>query len=217
MPITVAYLKFDAVVTEIGEMDLGIYGPDDHSSQPFIRAVYGHAFKHVNSFASQLLAENKRMLALLHMERVQKQLLGEEVEAIKRLVAKTYSLSPAGLQQFGGPERLRREKNLWVLKQVIESRGRGVYIGRHTSHEDWNTLVDSPTIDRFVVQEVIDLDLQQVSNPIFDEPGQFRAYTDMGLYMLGGEPIGFLCRASRLPVVNVAKNGALRPTFVTRE
>jgi hypothetical protein len=44
--------------------------------------------------------------------------------------------------------------------------------------------------------------------------GYFDACTDMGLYLLGGEPIGFLCRASRLPIVNVGKSGALRPTYV---
>jgi hypothetical protein len=65
-------------------------------------------------------------------------------------------------------------------------------------------------LDRFVVQEFLDLDRQEVSNPVTDGPGRFRAYTEMGLYMLGGEPIR--CRASRDPL---GKGVAVRPTFVT--
>ncbi|ABB08584.1 hypothetical protein [Burkholderia lata] len=213
-PVTVAYLKFDAVVTEAGDMDLGIYGPEA-VRQPFLEAVRDGAFKYVNSFASQLLAENKRMLAMLHTERVQRHLSSPEVDAIKRLVARTWSLSADGLQQFGGRERLLHEKNQCVLKQVIESRGRGVHIGRHTSDAEWRELVASPTLDRYIVQEWVELDRQEVLNPVFDDPGRFAAYTDMGLYMVGGEPAGFLCRASHDPVVNVGKSGALRPTFVT--
>jgi hypothetical protein len=212
-PVAVAYLKFDAVVTEAGDMDLGIYSPGT-VYQPFLRAVHDRAFKYINSFASQLLAENKRSLAMLHTERVQRHLLRAEIDAINCLVARTWSLSADGLRQFGGRERLLREKNRWVLKQVIESRGRGVHIGCYTSDAEWSELVASSTIDRYIVQELVELDQQDVRNPVFDEPGRFVAYTDMGLYMVGGEPAGFLCRASHDPVVNVGKSGALRPTFV---
>ena len=209
-----AFLKFDSVVTADGHIDLGIYGPDDDAGTPFLQAVKDRAIAYVNSFASQLLIENKRLLAMVRAPEVQADLTEAETSALTALVAPTYSLAPGALEAFGGRDRLLAEKDHWVLKAVIETRGRGVHIGRFLTAGEWMEVVASPVLDRFVAQEFIALDVQDVRTPVQEEPGLFKAYTDIGLFLLSGKAVGFLCRASRSPVVNVGKSGALRPTYV---
>lgn len=213
--ITTAFMKFDTVVTDDGQLDLGIYAPDHGPDQPFIRAVLDRSFKYVNSFTSQLLIESKRLLAMLFVDKVRAILDRSELEAVDSLVARTYALSAGGLEQFGGRERLLREKDHWVLKKVSETRGRGVYIGRFKTDEEWAQIIDTPYIGQFVTQEAIELAVHDIHMPVFEEPGRFDAYTDIGLFMVGGKATGFLCRASTLPVVNVGQSGAMRPTLIT--
>jgi hypothetical protein len=97
----------------------------------------------------------------------------------------------------------------------MDSRGRGIFIGYYMSDSEWAQTVKACLNKPFVVQEYLPLLQEEVSSPI-SPTKQIMAFTDIGLYLIAGKAIGFLCRASLNPIVNVGKEGALRPTFVTK-
>lgn len=217
VPIHAAFLKFSDIVIPGNLIDLGMCGPDNGPNMPFLQALRDGALPCVNSFVSRLLVENKRLLAMLTEDEVQAVLTDEQKMAVKDLVIPTFSLDSKGLGDFGGAPRLLREKDQWVVKKVMETRGRGVYIGRYHTEEEWHRVVTTLDLESCVAQRFVQLDVQEVHKSLSGTPGLFKAYTDIGLYLLGGEPIGFLCRGSADPVVNVGKCGALRPTYVIRD
>lgn len=215
IPIDCAFLKFDSVIDEAGECDLGIYGKDvDSLASPLMRAMRDEAFVYVNTLPSMLISESKRMLALLFDPRVRKWFTEDECESIDAIVAKTSYLGQDRPCAWD-PDEISRHKDRFVIKSVIDTRGRGVFLGKHTSQNDWDNLLVRCMDGKHVVQEFLNLERQSVEKPI-GQSGHFDAYTDIGLYQLGGDSIGFLCRASSKPVVNVGNGGALRPTFVVR-
>lgn len=215
VPIDGAFLKFDSVIDETGECDLGIYGKDvDSPESPLMRAMRDEAFVYVNTLPSMLISESKRMLALLFDPNVRIWLTEEECKSIDAIVAKTSYLGQKRRCAWDLDE-ISKHKDKFVIKSVNDTRGRGVFLGRYTSQNDWDSLIARCTHGRHVVQEFLNLEQQSVEKPI-GQSGYFNAYTDIGLYQLGGASIGFLCRASSKPIVNVGNGGALRPTFVIR-
>lgn len=213
--IDCAFLKFDSVIDDEGDCDLGIYGKElDNLNSPLMRAMQDEAFIYINTLPSMLISESKRMLALLHDPNLRSLFTKSECNSIDAIVAKTSYLGQ-GRSPVWDLEEIAQNKDQFVIKSVIDTRGRGIYLGKYTDQKIWNHLLTKCMDGQHVVQEFLNLEKQTVENPI-GESGNFDAYTDIGLYQLGGESIGFLCRASNKPIVNVGNGGALRPTFVVR-
>jgi hypothetical protein len=186
----------------------------DSTASPLMQAMHDEAFVYVNTLPSMLISESKRMLALLFDPRVRIWLTENECKSIDAIVAKTSYLGQNRPCAWDLDE-ISRHKDNFVIKSVTDTRGRGVFLGRYTPQNDWDSLIVRCMRGTHVVQEFLNLEQQSVEKPI-GQSGYFDAYTDVGLYQLGGDSIGFLCRASSKPIVNVGNGGALRPTFVVR-
>ena len=101
------------------------------------------------------------------------------------------------------------ERERFVLKRALDTRGRGVIVGREIeSDEAWRAAVDTARDEGWLVQEFCDTTRTRAD---FDTPLLFRH--DLAVAVVEGEVGAFFMRSSGEYKVNVAQNGRLHPVF----
>lgn len=98
----------------------------------------------VNPFGA-IVPQNKRSLALLWEER--SRFTDEGRRAIERSLPPTFRLESQPL------ERLRREREAWVLKSDYGCEGEETVVGRVTSQETWEASLAEAAPGRWIVQQ----------------------------------------------------------------
>lgn len=128
----------------------------------------------VNPFGS-VVAQNKRTMALMweHIHRFS--LRAQDV--IQALVPVTMRLESAH------PEMLRSRRQDWVLKSDYGAEGEEVVIGALVSEAEWAESLAHARRGRWVVQRYFEAER--------DEQGRT---TNLGVYLIGGEPAGLYAR-----------------------
>jgi uncharacterized circularly permuted ATP-grasp superfamily protein len=166
----------------------------------------------VNSFPSSLVAENKRTLAILLNPKIRQYFTMEENEAIDQLLPLTYSFTNKNdnkeLQQ-----EIMKNKNKYVIKRTIDTRGRGVWVGANCSQYEWNKLVHQSIGGPYIVQEYIPHQQDEVYSAE-NQPVLSNMYSNMAIFIISGKPAGLIARASRDVITNVGKSGCFRPVFI---
>lgn len=115
----------------------------------------------------------------------------------------------AGLLEPGDAARVAREKDDFVLKKGLDTRGRGVVVGREVSEDEWREAREVAVRKGWLVQGFKDSTWIERD---FDEPGQNRH--DLAVGAINGEVVLVLSRSSEELRVNMARTGRMHPVFV---
>src|SRR5262249_47028570 len=198
--------KVDAFIDDDGQARPCIY---EHSSDEV--AAYWHGleteqFAYANSFPSALVAENKRILSVLRDPDLRSLFTADEREAIDALCPETFAVDR------DSAEMLARCRDDYVLKRVIDTRGRGVIIGRHSSADQWAAAIAEAMRRPTVAQRYIPHSPCAVLS-VGDTPTLMPMFQNLGLFLIAGRAAGLICRASTDPITNIARHGAMQPVF----
>lgn len=128
----------------------------------------------VNPFGA-LIPQNKRSMAFMWEEMARFSEEGQQ--AIRDLVPETYRL------ESQDRERLKREKDQWVLKSDFGCEGDEVLVGPYTDQETWDWCIDHALEGIWVVQRFFHI-----------LPFEDRWLPNYGVFLIAGAPAGLLVR-----------------------
>lgn len=148
----------------------------------------------VNPFGS-VVTQNKLSLAFFWEE--MERFAPESREWIHRFIPETYRMTTLSR------DRLRAERDLWVLKSDYGCEGLETICGPFVTEEQWREAVDLAVPEHFVAQRFFQV--------LPDEMGRLANY---GVYLLGGAAAGFFTRLSSQSTEYTALTV---PTFVGGE
>lgn len=104
------------------------------------------------SFRSQIM-HSKLIFAMLHDPMTKKILSAEENAFVEKHVPATYYLLTEEDR-----ERVRREKDRYILKPYNSYASQGVLLGREHNETDWGELCARLPLDAYIYQEYVDVD-----------------------------------------------------------
>ena len=185
-------------------------------ARDFIRAYQEKAVCVVNPLRSRL-GSTKSLLSILTNPEYDHFFTEEENRIKREHLPWTRRLLDAD-QFYGGKkiylvDFLKDEKETLILKPAFGYGGKGVYIGRDTKDEDWNSAIDQALKGEYVVQEFVNIPI--ITLPIVVNRKLDFAYKKINLNCLvcGGKLSGSFSRVSDESVINVARGGGLIPTL----
>lgn len=212
-PLQMAFHKFDAFIDENDQFKYCLYEESVSEVEEYWNGLKNNQFIYVNSFPSAMVAENKRILYLLKDKHIQSFFSEKQKEAIDMLIPETFSLTSQKLDQV---KEVINNKDQYVLKRVIDTRGRGVILGKFYPADLWSKHVNQAIDKPFIIQKYIDQSKKIIINPNVD-PTQISVYQSLALYLIKGKASGLLCRSSIDPITNVGKRGAVQPAYIISE
>ncbi|MFN7096456.1 MAG: hypothetical protein ACK4PR_02685, partial [Gammaproteobacteria bacterium] len=138
----------------------------------------------------------------------------KENEAINKLIPKNYTFVNDMLQpsKYQVTEFLEN-KDKYVIKKVIDTRGRGVVIGKQCSLEQWRIYLNKALQEPYVIQEYAKHNKEEVYTASA-LPVKAEMYSNLAIFMIAGEACGLLSRASPDMVTNIGKAGCMRPVYI---
>jgi hypothetical protein len=204
--LDLAYQKFDAFIDDDGQARPCIFEHSRDEVAAYWHGIETEQFAYANSFPSALVAENKRILWLLSDPDLRSMFTADEREAIDALCPETFPVDR------DCAETLVQCREDYVLKRVIDTRGRGVIIGRHSSADQWAAAVTEAVRRPTVAQRYIPHPPRAVLGVADCVPTPM--FQNLGLFLIAGRAAGLICRASTDPITNIARHGAMQPVFV---
>lgn len=177
----------------------------------FTRAVCDDGVCVLNPMPAQTIAEDKAMLAYLHLGAFDDLLSEQERNVVRDHVPETYVLGAA--PEFG-PGSLAHDHRDYVLKPRCETRGALVEFGKSKTKPEWDTLVDRCTDGNFVLQRFVPCR----SRPLVRSRGGVAETVDatntLSVFVVAGEPVGVISRTSLTDVHNVSTGGMVQSVIV---
>lgn len=198
-------VNFDELLERLDEM------------KDFIRAYQDKAVCLVNPLRSRL-GSTKSLLSILTNPEYDHFFTDEENRIKREHLPWTRRLIDAD-KFYGGKkiylvDFLKDEKETLILKPAFGYGGKGVWIGRDTKDEDWNSAIDQALKGEYVVQEFVNIPI--ITLPVVVNRKLDFTYKKINLNCLvcGGKLSGNFSRVSDESVINVARAGGLIPTLV---
>jgi len=213
LPIDLVWQKFDAFIDESGQYRPCIYETSPTECDVYWRALLDQRFVYFNSFVSAMVAESKRILHVLMLPEIQALLTESQRAATKELCPQTFPLQVRPVGDFPSAREVIAHKDEYVLKRVIDTRGRGVSLGCEQTAEAWQTQVNESIGGPVVAQRYIEHPAQRML-VAEDEPIRERMFANVAMFMIGGRAAGLLGRASPDRRTNVARSGVFQPVYV---
>jgi hypothetical protein len=106
-------------------------------------------------------------------------------------------------------ERVRRDKDSFVLKSPLDTRGQGVVVGREAIDEEWASALSMARARGWLVQERLESTWIESD---FDNPSMLMH--DLAIGSINGEVSFAFVRSSSELRVNVARSGRMHPVFM---
>ena len=103
----------------------------------------------------------------------------------------------------------------YVIKSSMDTRARGIYIGKQCNINTWDYLLNKAINGPYVVQEYITSKQENVLVP--EDVKSIMMNTTLAMYLIGGRSSGLLCRSSPQLTTNFYASGVFRPAFVLIE
>lgn len=177
----------------------------------FIDAYMDNAMCTVGEVRSQIMHHKKSFEILLNPE-VAKIFNEEEREFIKNHFPHTETLSLDSEQI----ERVKQNKDDFVLKPYDKNASQGVFIGRTMSYEEWERIVGEVKGTGYLVQEFVMPN--QRWHTVFkgDTPTLEKLYSIVGLFLYDGEFKGIYTRVSSDYLISGITNYYTLPNFLVR-
>jgi hypothetical protein len=160
-----------------------------------------------NGVRGRLIGDNKLCLAVLSDPRFEYLFEPGDLETLRDHVPWSRNIALISPNELG---EILAERERFVLKRALDTRGRGVVMGAEVSGlPEWTLRVETATREGWLVQKVCR------SAEMLDELAEDGARRhDVSVGVVNGQPVGVLMRSSNELRVNVARSGCLHPTFV---
>ena len=147
----------------------------------------------LNPFGS-IVPQNKRSQAFFWRER--RLFSASDQATIREFIPETWPLESMDAAKLLG------ERELWVLKSDFGCEGDEVVIGRHVDDELWGRALQNAVPGRWVAQRFFDV-----------MPLNERWLPNIGVYLVGGAPVGLFTRLSPLETITDDRS-RVAPSFV---
>jgi hypothetical protein len=211
-------LEYDGRVLRVGAFEIDIFYkrvviheflekfPEDN---PLSNAYRDGRVCMVNSFRAKI-PHKKAGFAVLSDKKYAHLFAPEELEMIEKHIPWTRRVRAAKVD-FGGKEfdlleKLRLERERFLLKPNDDYGGAGIVLGWEASAGEWETALQNALGASFVVQERAAVD--KVMFPTYaDEAEMKELLVDFDPFLFGGKAEGGLVRLSSSSLVNVALGG----------
>ena len=186
----------------------------------YFKAYRDGAFVCINSFRSQIVLEDKAVLAFLcdgeHaglFDRREKSIIDAHIPWTAYVRDKRVVHPAAGsvnLVSF----MMEHRKDL-VLKPTNQTRGAGVSIGRAVEPAAWQEMIRSACGGEWIVQEYCELPQSPSVGLTEDKHYSVEDWQySLDIFMLGGRAIGLTSRSNQGDIINVGSGGMRRPVCV---
>ncbi len=161
-----------------------------------------------NGLTGRLIGDNKLCLAVLSDPEFDSLFDAEDLALIRRHLPWSRNAALCDLHQI---RAIRSDPASYVLKRPLDTRGRGVVIGREAENRGtWARAVDRAVSHCWLVQRFCTTTQLEA-----DGFGRGTGCNhDLSLGMAGGRLVGALSRSSSELRTNVALTGCLHPVFV---
>lgn len=178
-------------------------------SQEFIKAYMDGAVCTVGSIRTQII-HNKMFFKVLFDKETHEFLSEEEVEFIKKHVPETGVL----LDDDKLIDRLKSDKDKYIIKPMDNNSSTGVYAGREMSQEDWEKSLEkdrgTDTLYQVFVEPYI-VDFVEFE----DGKAVVNQFTNMcGIYNFSGKFMGLYNRMGRTDVIRDPDDYIVAPTIM---
>jgi diaminobutyrate-2-oxoglutarate transaminase len=204
--VTLTYNKFDPLMF-IEEPDVFDY----------LKAIQHNAVCSVNPLVSQLITEDKSILAFLSDPQHAHYFTEEERSIIYRHVPWTRIFTAQRTTNPQGEiidllEYVSESQASLVLKPANLTRGEGVVIGPEVNRAEWQQAMKVGLANSYIVQEWLQLPEIEVLWP--DRTSTTSMYYGLDFYLFGGRLVGFQSRACDKSIINVGQGGCLLPVLI---
>ena len=170
-----------------------------------VRALQGGRIFVQNGFPERVIADHKCCLAVLDDPTFDDLFDADDLRLLRPSLPWSRNARLCSAWELG---RIRRCRSDYVLKRPLDTRGRGVVIGRETRSRDaWSNAVDVAVEEGWLVQEFC-----EATELVAREAG--RRLHDVSLGLVNGELAGATMRSSAELRTNVALTGSLHPVFL---
>ena len=188
----------------------------------YFRAYRDGAFVCVNSFRSQIILEDKAVLAFLSDPAYAGMFDLRERSVIDEHIPWTsYVRDRKAIHRDAGEvdliDFILENRAGLVLKPTNQTRGAGVTIGAAVAPERWKELVAAACGGEWIVQEYCELPVSASVSSAADGTCSVQDWQfSLDIFMLGGRAIGLTSRSNQGEVINVGSGGMRRPVCVIR-
>lgn len=182
----------------------------------FIQAYRDKAVCLVNPLRSRL-GSTKSLLSLLTNPEYDHFFTEEENRIKREYLSWTRSLVDAD-KFYGGKkiyliDFLKDEKETLILKPSSGYGGKGVWIGRESKDEDWNSAIDKALKAEYVMQEFVNIPIITMPHVVNRKIDFVYKKINLNCFVVGSKLAGNFSRLSDESVINVARAGGLIPAL----
>lgn len=202
LPINICYNKFDTFIDSTPP-----FGRSELEIASYCNAIRDGNLSLINSIEGMFITESKLSLAVLSSPEFASFFTEAERSLIEQLIPWTRLISQLADSDL---EKIVMEKDHYVIKKGLDTRGRSVLIGRNTPIEQWIAAIKSAqkSNDKYVIQKFHSpMACRNINDP--DLPETF--FTTLAGLIIFGELSGVLVRSSSDLVTNVARSGFVQP------
>jgi hypothetical protein len=193
-----------------GYLKLGIRELERMRSEldPFMKVIRNRRLFVQNGLRGRLIGDNKLCLAVLSDPRFAYLFEPGDLEALRDHIPWSRNVALISRRKLG---EVLAERDRFVLKRALDTRGHGVVMGAEVSGtSEWELRVEEAARDHWLVQEACR------AAEIPDQLGADRSCRhDVSVGIVNGQPVGVFTRSSTELRVNVARSGRLHPVFVS--
>ncbi|MHB8270115.1 hypothetical protein [Bradyrhizobium sp.] len=212
-PVDLVIHKFRQTIDHDGMVVPCIYANDPREVDVYWRSLQRNDFVYVNSLQSLLVGESKRILHLLRDGAMQSHFAPAQIAAIESICPMTFPLRSSAAKGMPSASQIAEMPDRYVIKRMMGVRGEYVLLGPKTDPGKWRQQVHLAADGPWIAQEYV----PQLMSPVLtaeENPAPVSMYTNFCVFLLEGKAVGVVCRSSRDQVINVAREGAIRPVFV---
>ena len=160
-----------------------------------------------NGLRGRLIGDNKLCLAILSDPKFERLLDAKDLHVIRNHIPWSRALITCTKQEV---ERVRSNRAAYVLKRPLDTRGRGVIVGRGLKTQtEWDHALRSAINEGWLVQEFC-----TTTETRADFRGGLMHRHDLSVGVINGNLAGAFLRSSGELRLNVARTGRLHPVFM---
>ena len=195
-PVRHAYLK-------LGIQELSRMRPD---VEVFVNAVLQQKLFVQNGIRGRCIGDNKLCLAVLSDAKFEHLFDPDDLRLLRNHIPWSRSAAVCSQDEL---QRVRVDPSGYVLKRPLDTKGRGVVIGREaTRHRDWESALDRAVREGWLIQEFC-----TSTEILANFSGEKRNHHDLSVGAINGKVAGALSHSSAELRFNVARSGRLHPVF----
>ncbi len=173
---------------------------------PFVDAVASGALFVQNGLSGRWIGDNKLCLAVLSDPLLRDRFPAEDWDSMRDHIPWSRNAAMCTAKEL---RQICARPEDFVLKRPLDTRGRGVVIGRErTDRSQWAAIVDRAVRGGWLVQRFCP------ATEIEEELSTGRtAPHDLAVGLVNGQVVGAFIRSSHEPKMNIALSGRLHPVF----